>query len=172
MLATAAALSPPVPAQAQVRAGPMEICESYRRKASFDPADPANTRISDADKRPVRRVAFAPEDVFMAVAEPDGRISTSPGQVFFDNGTWGPDGNGSPAGNDWLLPGRSEFGVSLRVAGMPFFVGRRSACFRWPGGSVTIPVEFGLNVVQDGWGSPMTNRWEGSIGVRFIQFPA
>jgi hypothetical protein len=171
-LAAAAALCPAVPAAAQTRTDPMETCEAVRRQTTFDPRDQVNLRISDSDKRPVTYVSFSPGDVFMAVAQPSGWISTSPGQAFLGNGTWGPGGNGTPAGDDWLLPQRSEFGVSLRIAATKVFVGTRSPCVRWPGGLVAMPVEFGLNVVQQGWGSPLTNRWEGSIGVRFIHFPA
>jgi hypothetical protein len=148
----------------------MQACLQIRDQQTFDPRDPANVVISNENKEPMRWLALRHDDVILVVAQTGTTIDTSPGQIFLPNGAWGADGNGRAAPDDWLIAGASQFAVSVEGLGRSEIVGRKSACLLWRGGTATIPVNTGLNVVQSGPGSPLANRWEGSIGVRIIQF--
>lgn len=145
-------------------------CQAQREGTQFD--EPSVT-ISDTDRQPRLFNQLTPNGTLLVVSDPAGRIDTSPGQVLLPNLEWGAAGNGKPAPADWLVPGASEFSVVVQVGGRPFPVGMTSACIPAPAGAADgIPLSVGLNVVQQGWASPLTNKWKGSIGVRLVIFPA
>ena len=148
-------------------------CMERRATARFRAA---KITITNENKRPGFSIATRPGDVLLMISDPAGRVDTSPGQVFLPNKERGAggrdaDGNSAPAPDDWLIPGATQFAVVVELTQSERYeVGLLGPCITVNSPLIGENLVFGLNVVQAGAASPLTNRWTGSIGIDVVRF--